>query len=466
MVVRVSVSDASGADTCTAPPKVASASRALRAALLGFEPATLCASDAAALAEELASTEKACAAARVMTVSRAVALGVHKEKGFSDPATWLARQAGTTSRQAKDALSFASELDAHPLTKDAVVSGEVSIPQAEEILSLAEELPEAEAELLKLAKDADLTAVREEARERRLSSTPVDELHARQHKARRLRHWKDGLGMIRLDAALPPETGIPLVTRIEREAARHRAEARRDGDPEPLSAYAADALVFLAGGGGTGGGTKSPGRIDLVVVCDIYAWRRGHTHEGEVCHIVGGGPIPVELARQLAEDAFLKVVLHDGKDVQRVFHHGRRYTAELKTALDLGPVPAFSGRACVDCGRTWGLEYDHQDPIAHTGPTSMENVVDRCWPCHADKTERDRKAGLLGKKVRARAPARAAGRPPGSDGRARRDGSAERASPAGRDGSADRARPAGRDGPLKGDRPAANGAGPPGRIPP
>ncbi len=440
MVVSVKVSNASradaslagvGVDVCTPTREVVSASRALRAALLSFEPTALGASDAAALVEELASTEKACAAARVMTASRAVALGAHKEKGFSDPATWLARQAGTTSRQAKDALSFASALDSHPRTRDAVVSGEVSIPQAEEILSLAEELPEAEAELLKLAQGADLTAVREEARERRLSSTPVEELHSRQQKARRLRHWRDGLGMIRLDAAFPPETGIPLVTRIEREAARLRAEANKVGDPDPFSAYAADALVVLAGGAGTGTGTgtgtKSPGRTDLVVVCDIYAWRRGHTHEGEVCHIVGGGPIPVELAKQLAEDAFLKVVVHDGKDVQRVFHHGRRYTAELKTALDLGPVPAFSGRACVDCGRTWGLEYDHQDPIAHTGPTSMENVVDRCWPCHADKTERDRRAGLLGKRAKARGP----GPPPGRDGPAGKAGPAERASPEG-----------------------------------
>ena len=85
-------------------------------------------------------------------------------------------------------------------------------------------------------------------------------------------------------------------------------------------------------------------------------------------------------------------------------HFGRRYTAHLRTALDLGPVPDFTGRACVDCTRTYGLERDHVDPVAHTARTSLSNLVDRCYPCHQEKTERDRRAGLLGKKAKARGP--------------------------------------------------------------
>ena len=59
-------------------------------------------------------------------------------------------------------------------------------------------------------------------------------------------------------------------------------------------------------------------------------------------------------------------------------------------------MPEFTGRACVDCGRRWGLDYDHVDPVANRGPTSYDNLQARCWPCHHHKTERDRKAGLLG----------------------------------------------------------------------
>jgi len=31
-----------------------------------------------------------------------------------------------------------------------------------------------------------------------------------------------------------------------------------------------------------------------VFVVDLHAYRRGHTHDGEVCHAINGGPVPVE----------------------------------------------------------------------------------------------------------------------------------------------------------------------------
>ncbi len=414
---------------------VIEAAGALRRALSDFDPAILSASDAAALADELSLTEKACAAARALAGARAAACGAHRERGFSDPASWLAHQAGTTPRQAKEALLMAAALEACPATKDALLAGEVSISQAQEIVRCAAELPGAESELLDVARRGDLAKVRDEAREKRLSSTPVDELHRRQLEARRFRHWRDGLGMLCFDGALPPETGIPLVNRIEREAARQRADAKRRGCAARFEAHAADALVALSAGGGAG----PKGRTDLVIVCDLHAWRRGHAHDGEPCHLIGGGPIPVEVAKRLSEDAFVKIVLHDGVDIRKIRHVGRKYTAELRTALDLGPAPSFGGRACVDCGRTWGLQHDHTDPVAHTGPTSMDNVVDRCWPCHADKTERDRRAGLLRQKAKpgARAGARGSRLPgdtsaPMSDG-LRRGGDSPGTKPPGRD---------------------------------
>lgn len=53
---------------------------------------------------------------------------------------------------------------------------------------------------------------------------------------------------------------------------------------------------------------------------------------------------------------------------------------------DLGPGPAFDGVRCIeaDCGRRHGLEWDHIDPVANGGPTSMQNLAPRCWPHHRD----------------------------------------------------------------------------------
>ena len=139
-------------------------------------------------------------------------------------------------------------------------------------------------------------------------------------------------------------------------------------------------------------------------MCDRRAWARGHAHEGEACHVVGGGPIPVSLAKELSQDAFVKAVMHDGVRIDTVVHFGRRIRAELRTALELGSPPGFEGAVCADgCGRRYGLEWDHVDPVAHGGPTSLANLRPRCWPHHRDKTERDRRAGLLGAAAQARA---------------------------------------------------------------
>lgn len=142
-----------------------------------------------------------------------------------------------------------------------------------------------------------------------------------------------------------------------------------------------------------------------MIVCDLRAWRRGRVDRhaekaggvGEVCHVVGGGPVPVAVAKQFAADGFLKAVVHDGVDVLHVAHLGRHVPAELRTALDLGPPPAFDGVECAypGCGRRHGLEWDHIDPVANHGPTAYDNLRPLCWQHHQEKTEHDRLAGLL-----------------------------------------------------------------------
>lgn len=398
---------------------VRSAARELRQALASFDPAAVDGTECAALADELARTEKACAAARLLAVRHAAAGGAHRENGFTDAASWLARQGGTTTTQARHDLETAAGLDACQLTKQALLSGDVSLAQAHEITKAESESPGQETDLLNAAKSTDLSGLRDHVRDRRLRQMRPDELHEQQHRARRFRHWRDGLGMVCFEGALPPETGIPLVNRIEQHAQRVRRSAIKEGHAaERFDAFAADALVCLCSSSETAQVPRGP-RAEVMIVCDLFAYRRGHAHDGEVCHIVGGGPVPVQVGRDFADDAFIKAVLHDGTTVHTVKHFGRHLSAELRTALDLGPVPAFTGRQCADCGRRYGLEYDHIDPVAHHGPTSYDNIEARCWADHKAKTERDRAAGLLG-------PTRASAPPPRSAPRRGRAGTSSR----------------------------------------
>ena len=98
----------------------------------------------------------------------------------------------------------------------------------------------------------------------------------------------------------------------------------------------AESLAAEVGGHRLGSLEDLADRADLVIVCDLEAWRRGHAHDGEPCHIIGGGPIPVSLAKELGQDAFLKAVLHTGTELHTIAHFGRRWPAKLRTALELG----------------------------------------------------------------------------------------------------------------------------------
>jgi hypothetical protein len=146
-----------------------------------------------------------------------------------------------------------------------------------------------------------------------------------------------------------------------------------------------------------GGGKGKAKRADLVIVCDLNAWRRGRVQDGEPCHIVGGGPIPVSVAKELGKDAFLKAVLHTGSEIHTIAHAGRRCSAGLRTALELGAPPDFNGKVCAapGCDRRLGLQDDHIDPVANDGPTKYDNSQPLCPPHHRIKTEQDRQAGLL-----------------------------------------------------------------------
>lgn len=380
---------------------VLAAADSLRKALSGFNPEVISGRDCALVAEQLPATEKACAAARLMAAARAVSAGAHHERGFRDGPAWLARHSGVTAGQARQALDTAGGLDRCPATKEALLAGDVSVAQAGEITRAEAETPGAERELLDVARSSDLSKLRDSAREHRAANTDVGALHRQQHRARHFRHWRDRLGMVCFSGALPPEVGVPFVHRVETGTQRLRREAREGGcELERWEAHAADALVQMLGRPGR----KRSDRAELVIVCDLFAWRRGHTHSGEVCQIIDGGPIPVPVARQLGKDAFLKAALHDGVAIHTVKHFGRHHPAELRTALDLGPVPAFTGARCADCAGRWGLEYDHVNPVANGGLTEYSNLEPRCWKDHQNKTERDRKAGLLRGSARQRSP--------------------------------------------------------------
>ncbi|HUS61684.1 MAG TPA: HNH endonuclease signature motif containing protein, partial [Acidimicrobiales bacterium] len=241
--------------------------------------------------------------------------------------------------------------------------------------------------------------------------------------ARAFRSWVDELGLVRVRGALLPEHGMELRNRVEDEAKRRwRAARAAGGEMEPFEAHAHDAFIDLLsgamggnapggragdggspeddGGSGSGGGGLAvrprARRAEVVFVCDLNAARRGHPLPGEPCHVVGGGRVPVQTILDAVDDAFVKLVTHDGVRIDSVLNLGRYRRAELQSALDLGAPPGFAGAVCVEagCTRRYGLEWDHINPVTNAGPTSFDNLAPRCWPHHQAKTKREREAGM------------------------------------------------------------------------
>lgn len=390
------------------------ACESLGAVLSALDPALLSGSHCAETVEVLARLEKRSAAARSRLAVRAKECRAFKDRGFPDATSWLAQACGSSGGHARALLAVAVAVESCPATAEALAAGEVSLEQAAEIAKTAKAVPGSEEKMLLLASSMGLAGLREEGRRCRLEAEEAEKRHKRQRRERYLRHWVDDDGMTRGSFCLPPDVGLPLINRIDREADRLlRAHAKTltdgtndggdDGDGDgggelSREQATADALSALVLGDA---GRRGSARADVVLVCDVEAFLRGHAHDKEVCHVIGGGPVPVSVVREAAVDGFIKAVLHNGVAITNVAHFGRYIKAELRTALGLGPPPLFPGVVCdvPGCDRRYGMEFDHVDPVANHGPTSYENLKARCKPHHREKTERDRQAGLLGPRV-------------------------------------------------------------------
>jgi 5-methylcytosine-specific restriction endonuclease McrA len=199
--------------------------------------------------------------------------------------------------------------------------------------------------------------------------------------------------MVNITLRLEPHVGTPIVNRAEAEADRKYRKAKKQGNKEPFERHLADAYAGMLNGAGKGRTT----RPELVVLVSHEVAKRGwrDVRDGETCKIPGIGPVAPEVARKIAQDAFLSGVFYDGKDLRNIRRWTRKIPVEVRIALELGAPPDFDGFRCVDCGNRFRCERDHVEPRNAGGPTATDNLDLRCYGCHQAKTERDRKAGKL-----------------------------------------------------------------------
>jgi Domain of unknown function (DUF222) len=366
----------------------------LRSSLADLDPERLSGADASRLLDAFAEVERLAAAGKLLTARRVESSNVWRRAGHRSAAAHVAEATGTGLGPAITALETARNLGSLPATDEAVRRGKLSETQLKEIAGAAILQPGAEEALVEAAGQQPLSVLKLRCRRVRAAGRDSHASYEAIRRGRYLRNWVEGDGAVRFEARLTPDAGARLLASVKDEVDRLAAGARRIGLEEPRRALAADALVALVCGGGSTGshaadrvedgrGRTPPGPPTMVHVrVDHAALVRGRVEPGELCEIQGIGPIPVEVARRLAVDSILSVLVTDGVDVTGVAHAGRTIPTALRRALaERDPVCVVPG-----CDTGEGLEIDHLVPFVDGGKASMENLVRLCHWHHYLKT--------------------------------------------------------------------------------
>ncbi len=295
----------------------------------------------------------------------------------------MAAEAGTPVGPAIAAMETLRLLDELPATAAAFRDGRLSLTQVSQIADVASEWPATEQQLLDAAEVMSLNEFSDECRRVKAACiTDEDDRYRRLRTGRYIRSWTDRDGAVRVSARLTPDEGARLLAEVDARCGAMERDARAGGWYEGHDAHRADALVDLARSacGAEGPGAGPEAMVHIWV--DYEALVRGHTVDEERCEIPGIGPIPVSVARRMANDAILKLVLTKGVEITAVAHAGRNIRAHQRTALECRDA------TCIvpGCEVRRGLQIDHRGPYVETRYTNVESLARLCPWHHYQKS--------------------------------------------------------------------------------
>jgi Domain of unknown function (DUF222) len=351
-----------------------------------LDPAALDGVQAKEMVEDFAQLERLASAGRTLVSGRVAETGAWANDGpYRDAGAWMADVAGTTIGRAKATIETATRLAALPSTAAAFRAGSLSQVQVEAISVAATANPRAERALLVSAATDGVRWLKNAcARVEAAASTDQAERYesARVRRSLRFRRISDVEGSLEMRG--PIDLTARVMAALEPIEGNLFEEARASECREEPAALAFDAMVRMADDSATVAFESSGSRAPATIVgrVDHSAFTRGHTVDGEICEIVGVGPVPVDVLQRLAHDSILKALITDGTDVLSVSHLGRTIPGRLRTALEeLQPECVIAG-----CHTDRHLEIDHNVPVEEQGPTALWNLNRVCHHHHRVKT--------------------------------------------------------------------------------
>jgi hypothetical protein len=369
-------------------PAVRACERGLRGLVDVLDPDDVGLSEASDVWAAFDRIERLAANAKTLLAATVEAGGGWRRSGARSGAEHLARLGGTSTSQARRSLETSKQLTRLPVVAAAARSGVLSAVQVDAVASAAIADPAAQARLVEVAGNTNVTELREECLRTRAGADPDrDATHRRIHRNRYARSFTDAEGAWNLVARGTVDDGARFESAvapiIDELFNRSRDESRR----EPREVYAFDALVALADRdeSATPTGKKKrrseKPRYFGLLHASVEALTRGAIEGEETCEIVGVGPVPVRIARELLGESILKVVITNGVDVVNVTHLGRGPTAAQRVAL-LWSKPKCAN---VECSSMF-VQLDHREPWAKTKHTKLDELDPFCPHDHDLKT--------------------------------------------------------------------------------
>jgi len=183
--------------------------------------------------------------------------------------------------------------------------------------------------------------------------------------------------MTRLSVELPMATGVAVFKSLSQAA----DSARAHGDPRSRHQVMADTLAERVLG--TTDGVPVPVEIGLVVSDQVLLG----TGE-DAAYVAGYGPIPAELARELAKQAGE----HGRATLRRLYRSpesGQLVAMDSRSRCFRGGLARFIRLRDQVCRTPWCdapiRHSDHLDPVAADGQTSHENGAGLCEACNYAK---------------------------------------------------------------------------------
>ncbi len=288
-------------------------------------------------------------------------------------AHWIADALDVEVSTAREWLRIGRSLAGLEVVDEAFVSGRLSYSKVRALTRVA--TPATASELCRLAERTPAGRLGTALASWLVAREQPQETELRQGAARGLSWRTEPDGMTVGWFRLPPARAAVLTTAVDAQVLRRpaaglvraSADASGSGGRWPsLAQQRADALVDIIGSGGT--------TVDTEVVVHL---------RGDGSTFDDGTPIAGSVVERMIPDAMVRVLLHDAQSRPVNASSRRRHPSARQRR-----VVRERDQACVDCGDTELLQFDHVPTYDETRHTVVNELEMRCWRCHQARHRR------------------------------------------------------------------------------